>query len=175
MTISHINYWDQVNFWKNLWKFWNGPLCRYKSGPFLLLNVAGYWKSSNTEACAQKLSQILANNIDHGGRGIGLRIYVRYCRFNGVFSRDNFPNNNIKNRAYVINLLEYHDIGTHWVALFVNNKTIIYFDSFGVEDIPEEIMTFIGNKNIITIIFRIQAYDSRMCGLFLYWIYQFYV
>ena len=49
------------------------------SGPFPLLNVAGYWKSSNTEACTQKLSQILANNIDHGGRGIGLRIYVRYC------------------------------------------------------------------------------------------------
>ena len=44
-----------------------------------LLNVAEYWKSSNTEACAQKLSQILASNIDHGGRAIGLRIYVRYC------------------------------------------------------------------------------------------------
>ena len=29
----------------------------------------------------QKLSQILANNIDNGGRGIGLRIYVRYCGF----------------------------------------------------------------------------------------------
>ena len=32
VTISHINYWDQVNSWKNLWKFWNGPLCRNKSG-----------------------------------------------------------------------------------------------------------------------------------------------
>ena len=31
-------------------------------------------------ACAKKLSQILANNIDNGGREIGLRIYVRYCR-----------------------------------------------------------------------------------------------
>ena len=57
-------------FLEKLWKFWNGPLCRYKSGPFPLLNVAGYWKSSNTEACAQKLSQIPANNIDHGGRGL---------------------------------------------------------------------------------------------------------
>ena len=33
-----------------------------------LLNVAGYWKSSNTEAFVEKLSQILANNIVHGGR-----------------------------------------------------------------------------------------------------------
>ena len=96
-----------------------------------------------------------------------------YCqnepRFNGVFSRDNLPNT-IKNGAYVINLDEYRDIGTHWVALYVNNKTIIYFDSFGVEHIPKEIMKFIGNEQRSSakacIIFRIQAYDSIMCGYF---------
>ena len=58
----------------------NGPFYRNKSGSFPLLNVAAYWKSSNSEACAKKLSPILANDIDNGGRGIGLRIYVRYCR-----------------------------------------------------------------------------------------------
>ena len=31
--ISHINYWDQVNSWKNFWKFLIGTLCRNKSGP----------------------------------------------------------------------------------------------------------------------------------------------
>ena len=81
MIISHINHWDQLNFWKNFWKFWNGPLCRNKSDPSLLLNVAVYWQSSNTEACAKKLSQILVNNINNDERGIGLRIYVRCCRF----------------------------------------------------------------------------------------------
>ena len=92
--------------------------------------------------------------------------------FNGVFSRDNLPNNNnnnnnnIKNGAYVINLDEYRNIGTYWMALYVNNKTIIYFDSFGVEHIPGEIIKFIGNKKIITNIFRIQAYDSIMFGYF---------
>ena len=92
--------------------------------------------------------------------------YQNEPRFNGVFSRDNLPNS-IKNCAYVINLDEYHDIGTHWVALYVNNKTIIYFDSFGVEHIPKESIKFIGNnKNIITNIYRIQAYDSIMCGYF---------
>ena len=98
--------------------------------------------------------------------------YQNEPRFNGVFSRDNLPNNNnnnnnnnnIKNGAYVIDLDEYRNIGTHWVALYVNNKTMIYFDSFGVEHIPKEIMKFIGNKNIITNIYRIQAYDSIMCG-----------
>ena len=86
--------------------------------------------------------------------------YQNEPRFNGVFSRDNLPNT-IKNGAYVINLDEYHDIGTHWVALYVTNKTIIYFDSFRVEHIPREIMKFIARKKI-TNIYRIQAYDSVM-------------
>ena len=47
--------------------------------PSPLLRVTAYWKSSNTEACAKKLSHLLAINIDNGGRGIGLRIYVSYC------------------------------------------------------------------------------------------------
>ena len=94
--------------------------------------------------------------------------YQNEPRFNGGFSRDNLPNNNnnIKNGAYVINLAEYRDIETHWVALYENNKTIIYFDSFGVEHLPKEIIKFIGNKNMITNIFRIQACDSIMCGYF---------
>ena len=70
---------------------------------------------------------------------------------------------------YIINLDEYSDIGTHWVALFV-----IYFDSFDVEHIPKEIIKFIDrpsssaslSKNVIVNIFRIQAYDSIMCGCF---------
>ena len=40
-TISHINYWDQVNSRKSLWKLWNGPLCRNKLGPSPLLNIIG--------------------------------------------------------------------------------------------------------------------------------------
>ena len=91
--------------------------------------------------------------------------YQNERRFNGVFSRDNLPNN-IKNGAYVINLDEYHDIGIHRVALYVNNKTIIYFDSIGVEHIPREIMKFIARKKIITNIYRIQAHVSIMCGYF---------
>ena len=47
-----------------------------------------------------------------------------------------------------------------------NNNNVIYFDSFGVEHIPKEIKAFINNKNIKTNIFRVQAYDSIMCGYF---------
>ena len=49
--------------------------------------------------------------------------------------------------------------------MYVPNNCI-YFDSFGVEYIPNEIKTFIGNKDIISNIFRLQAYDSIMCGYF---------
>ena len=70
----------------------------------------------------------------------------------------------IKDGAYVINLGEYSDIGTHWVALWVHNNDVTYFNSFGVERIPKEVKTFIGRSlSITTIIFRIQAYDSIMC------------
>ena len=44
--------------------------------------------------------------------------------------------------------------------------TVTYFDSFGVEHNPKEMKNFIGNKNITANIFRIQAYDSMMCGYF---------
>ena len=74
--------------------------------------------------------------------------------------------NKIKEGAYIINLDKDSDIGTHWITLYVNTKTVTYFDSFGVEHIPKEIKKFINNKNIIANIFRIQAYDSVMCGYF---------
>ena len=48
----------------------------------------------------------------------------------------------------------------------VKNNDVTYFDSFGVKHIPKEIRTFVGNKIIKTNIFRIQAYDSTMCGYF---------
>ena len=94
-----------------------------------------------------------------------IKYYENESRFNGVYSRDNLPNK-IKDGAYVINLDEYSDIGTHWIALYVKNNYITYFDSFGVEHIPKEIIKFIKNKNIKTNIFRIQAHDSIMCGYF---------
>ena len=91
--------------------------------------------------------------------------YQNEPRFNGVYSRDNL-NDKVKNGAYVINLDVYHDNGTHWMALYVNNKTAAYFDSFGVEHLPKEIEKFTGCKSMITNIFRVQAYDSVMCGYF---------
>ena len=101
------------------------------------------------------------------------KYYQNEPKFNGVYSRDNLSE--IKNGAYVINLDEFSDIGTHWVALYlggaslknVNNNDVTYFDSFGVEHIPKEIKASIDRSlSIAANIFRIQAYDSIMCGYF---------
>ena len=91
--------------------------------------------------------------------------YQSEPRFIGVYSRDNLPYK-IKNGAYIVNLDKYSYIRTHWIALYVNNKTVTYFDSFGIEHIPKEVKKFIGNRNIISNIYRIQNYDSIMCGYF---------
>ena len=91
--------------------------------------------------------------------------YQNEPRFIGAYSRDNLPDK-IKDGAYVIKPEEYSDIGTHWIALYVNNKTVTYLDSFGIEHIPKEVKKFIGNRNIIGNIYRIQNYDSIMCDYF---------
>ena len=66
------------------------------------------------------------------------KFYQNEPRFNDFYSRDNLQE--IKDGAYIINLDEYSDIGSHWIALYVqNNINVIYFDGFRGEYIPEEL------------------------------------
>ena len=51
------------------------------------------------------------------------------------FSRNNLPR--LKDGAYVINLDNKNSKETQLVSLFVNKNKAIYFDSFGIEYIPE--------------------------------------
>ena len=71
-------------------------------------------------------------------------------KFNDVFSRDKLPKT-IEKPAYVIDLSEYANIGTHSIALFRRKTEIVYFDSFGIEEIN---------------IFRVQASNSIMLDTF---------
>ena len=71
--------------------------------------------------------------------------YQNEPRFNGVFSRNNLPKK-IKDGAYIINLDEYADVGTHWIALFCNKNEIAYFGNFGAEHTPKEIKAFIDRR-----------------------------
>ena len=76
------------------------------------------------------------------------KYYKNEPRFNGHFSRNNLPKNNsieynsiknIKDGAYIINIDEYANVGTHWIALFCKKNEIVYLNRFGVEYISEEI------------------------------------
>ena len=103
---------------------------------------------------------------------LSLNVYYK-----GVFSKSNLPKK-IKDGAYLINIDEYEDLDTYQITLFCSRNEIFYFDSFGVEHIPEEIKTFVEefldrpsssasqNKNIKANIFRVQANDSVICGYF---------
>ena len=66
------------------------------------------------------------------------KYYENELRFNDIYSRDNLPYE-INDGTYIMNLDEYSEIGTHWVAFYVNYNDVIYFDSFGVEHIPNDI------------------------------------
>ena len=93
------------------------------------------------------------------------KYYQNEPRCNGIYSRNNLPKT-IKDRAYVINLDEYADVGTHWIDLFCSRCEIVYFDSFGAEHVLAEIKEFVGKKNIIANIFLVQANISIMCWYF---------
>ena len=90
--------------------------------------------------------------------------YQNEPKFNGVYSRNQLPK--IKKRAYVTNIDELKLIGIHRIALFMNGSNGKYLDNFRVEHIPKRIKKFIGNKNIITNVYRIQAYNTEICGYF---------
>ena len=81
------------------------------------------------------------------------KYYQNEPKFNGVYSRNHLPK--INEKAYVINLGQFKSKENHWIALYINNNNVTSFDSFAVEHAPRGIERFIGNKNIITNIYRI--------------------
>ena len=93
------------------------------------------------------------------------KYYQNEPRFNGVYSRDYLPIK-IKDEVYVINLDDYSDIGTHWIALYALNENVTYFDSFGLEHIPKEIKILFEKSIVVANIFSIQASDPVMCRYF---------
>ena len=100
------------------------------------------------------------------------KYYQNEPRFNRVFSIDNLPET-IKNGTYLINLNEYADVGTHWIASSCRKSEIVYFNSFDVEHVPAEIKEFARNKNVEANIFQVQQNKSIMCGYFCIGFIQF--
>ena len=93
------------------------------------------------------------------------KYYRRNKYFGGVYSRDFLDiiqiEDNKRKKFYIINLDDETGPGTHWVVLFMS-EVPIYFDSSGVY--PPKELNFI--KNLYFIPYRIQATNSRICGLY---------
>ena len=98
--------------------------------------------------------------------------YQNKSKFNGAYLRNTLSKT--KDELFIKNLNEYESIGTHWIAFYVNDNNVIYFDSVVTGNIPEEIKKSIGNKNIITNIYRIKGYNSNNLQILFYWIYWLY-
>ena len=67
----------------------------------------------------------------------------------------------------MVNLEDENSKGKYWVSLFVNKNAAVYFDSFEIEYIPQEIWNKIKDKPITHKTFRIQDNKSIMCGFYL--------
>ena len=99
------------------------------------------------------------------------KYYQNEPKFNGIYWRNNLLK--IKNGTYVINIDDDKAIITNRAVSYVHSNNgrssynAAYFHSFRVQHIPKEIKIFIGTKKIITSIYRIQAYNSKMCRYFI--------
>ena len=80
------------------------------------------------------------------------------------FSVNNLPK--IKGRVSFIILDDKKSKGTHWVSLFIDRNTAMYFHSFGINYLLQEVLNKINNKSITNNIFRIQSDNSVMCGFY---------
>ena len=80
-----------------------------------------------------------------------------------LISRNNLLR--INNRAYVITP-DDKSKETHWVPLSIDKNTAVYFDSFGIEYNPLEILNKIRDKSIIHKIMKIQDGESIMCRFY---------
>ena len=80
------------------------------------------------------------------------------------FLRDNLPR--INNGAYVKNLDDKQSKRAHWTTLFIDINTAVYVDSFGIEDIPQEVLNKIKDKSITHYIFGRQSDDSIICEFY---------
>ena len=72
----------------------------------------------------------------------------------------------IKDGAYVIKQRNTLAKGTNQVLLFIDRNTAVYFDFFGMEYIPLEVLKKIRDKSVTHNVFRIPDNESFMCGFY---------
>jgi hypothetical protein len=92
---------------------------------------------------------------------------LKIKNFKGVFMRDELNKNSVSkctdNECLVLNIDHSNNDGTHWTCLFIKNRELYYFDSFGFPP-PLEVLDYCKGKNGRYNSFKIQQYNEVICG-----------
>ena len=92
--------------------------------------------------------------------------------YKGAFPRDNIPilKMSIKEKKYVIiNTDKTSDFGEHWVCLCFHNNICIYFDTFGLSILENDIKKYVKNMGYNRYVYNykaIQPFYSELCGYY---------
>ena len=83
-----------------------------------------------------------------------------------AFFQEKIPR--VKDGAYVINFDHKNSKGTHWVSLFIGRKLAVYFDTFGIEYIPQEVLNKIRDisiniMNLLCVDFIVSLSQNTSC------------
>ena len=91
--------------------------------------------------------------------------------FIGTYPIDLFPFKTDIKKPYsmVINLSTSEEPGSHFIAMYISNNKIEYFDSYGLPPISYRILEFINNNNYIHNNLTIQNMNSTHCGYYCYY------
>ncbi|KAE9522679.1 hypothetical protein AGLY_016901 [Aphis glycines] len=96
-------------------------------------------------------------DINHFGNNIK--------NFRGCFMRNDLPIKSWVNECGVLNLNDSTQNGSHWVAWKKMKNKKIYFDSFGINPPPKELVNYLGKHNLWYTDRKFQDYnDPPICG-----------
>lgn len=109
-------------------------------------------------------------------KGLSNKFVSKVCsklfgrHFLGVFPCDIHPDTNSYNKfSIVFNTGDSGTTGEHFVALYMENKKLFYFDSFGKGPSDKNVLSFIDNqkkKKLVCWKKKIQHENSSYCGFF---------
>lgn len=78
--------------------------------------------------------------------------------------RNRLPKRARVNETAIVNLDDFLNRGTHWVAYVKKGNTVYYYDSFGNLKPPIELIKYFGNSEIYYNYTRNQSFDRENCG-----------
>ena len=96
------------------------------------------------------------------------KILAKEKSFIGCFSQDDLPTSIKLPVTMIINTANKQHKGKHWIAVRINKKSCLYFDTFGLYPIEAKINHFLQkfSKKILYSSVCIQNINSYYCGFY---------